>query len=145
MGTAAEVDPLARFRTPPGIYYWDADNTGDVLRIPRRPDDVMAFSPAANPSSGPGGNTVIQASKAPAIVRRDAAGRVRVAFQLPETGTPVIMVVDNNMRLLFKQELSRRGPGPYSEVVQLPAIPPGQRLELIVKGAGRVLGKFKLE
>jgi hypothetical protein len=143
--TFGEVDPVARFRSPPGIYYWDADNTGDVLRIPRRPDDALAFSPASNPPGGPGGNTVIQGSKAPAVVRRDAAGRVRVGFQLPETDTPIIMVVDDNMRLLFKQELTVRGPGPYSEIIQLPVMPPGQRLELIVKGGGKVLGKYQIE
>jgi hypothetical protein len=145
-----EVAYEDRFKTPAGFYYWDADNTGDVLRIPRRvlqpgsappppPDTRVAdrqpsIRPA--PTSVPGG---------PTVLTRDPGSRVRVGFRMPANGQPEIMVVDKQQkRLLWRSNLPVRGPGPYSETIQLPALPPNTEMELVVRAGGKVVAKYVL-
>jgi hypothetical protein len=138
-----EVDYLARFKSPAGMYYWDADNGGDVLRIPRR----AAGTPPAAQGPLPAGRrpeaSMQSADKQP-ILSRDAQNRLRVNFQMPAAGSPTVLVFNSQMRLLWQKTLSVRGPGPYSENLQLPSLPRGERLQMVVKGAGRVLGKFEV-
>ncbi len=141
-GAGPEVEYFARFKTPPGFYYWDADNTGDVLRIMRRGTPGMA------PKSGgprPAGNPQINNPAPPTTLVRNARGEVKVPFRLTAAGTPEVMIIGTNYKLLWKSKLSTRGPGPYTERLQLPSLPRGQRMELVVKADGKVVGKFDLQ
>jgi len=139
-GAGPEVEYVARFKSPPGFYYWDASNTGDVLRIPRRGTPGMVprsgVAPQAPASNGPA---------SPAVLARNAQGQVRVPFRLSAAGAPEVMVVGPNFKLLWRTQLSVRGPGPYTETLQLPNLARGQRMELIVKANGKVIGKFGLQ
>lgn len=130
----------ARFKTPPGFYYWDADNTGDVLRImpqaARPPARGGLLSSAAAPPS-------IQPA-AQAVVSRDGNGAVRIGFGMPASGKPEVLIIGAGNRLLWRGELSVRGPGPYTEKIQLPELPSGTAMELVVKAGGKVVAKYVL-
>lgn len=144
-GAGPEVEYFARFRSPPGFYYWDAENTGDVLRLSRRGTPGMtprSGSPQPQAALSP---PVINSPDPPAVLARNAQGQVRLPFRLASAGAPEIMVVGTNFKLLWQTRLSVRGPGPYTEMLQLPALPRGQRMELIVKAGGKVIGKFGLQ
>lgn len=141
-GTTAEVDYQARFRTPAGVYYWDAGNTGDVLRIPRRTGSPGA--PKGVPQQAPLSPPVMNSQAPPAVLARTPSGQVTVPFRMATPGAPEVMVIGNSRRLLHRQTLPNRGPGPYNAVVQLPALPQGERMELVVKAGGKVIGKFGL-
>ncbi|WP_175489272.1 purple acid phosphatase family protein [Neolewinella agarilytica] len=138
-----EVDYLARFKSPAGMYYWDADNGGDVLRIQRRAAGTPPVAQGPLPAGRRPGASMQSADKKP-ILSRDAQNRLRVNFQMPAAGSPTVLVFNSQMRLLWQKTLSVRGPGPYSENLQLPSLPRGERLQMVVKGAGRVLGKFEV-
>lgn len=138
-----EVDYLARFKSPPGMYYWDADNGGDVLRIQRRAAGTPPVAQGPLPASRRPAPTMQSADKQP-ILSRDAQNRLRVNFRMPAAGSPTVLVFNSQMRLLWQKTLSVRGPGPYSENLQLPSLPRGEQLQMVVKGAGRVLGKFEV-
>ena len=138
----SEVSYAERFRTPPGIYYWDADNTGDVLRIPRRSERESAAARAAPRAPQP---PSIRSAAGPAVLARSPTGQVTVPFSLATGGQPEVMVVGPNNRLLYRTALPVRGPGPYTEQLQLPALPPGQRMELVVKAGGKVVAKYGLQ
>ncbi|MBC6995864.1 metallophosphoesterase [Neolewinella lacunae] len=143
-GAKEENTNANRFRSPPGIFYWEADNGGDVLIIPRRP----TVSPAA-PPQGPtmtGGRTtpIIQSTAQLPVLTRDANNRIRVAFQMPGAGVPYLTIQDENLNVLWRKELSVRGPGPYAEFVQLPALPRVGRMEMIVRGADRIVAKYEI-
>jgi hypothetical protein len=133
-----------RFRTPKDFYYWDADNTGDVLRLERRPDSPRSSAPASTPSMAGGQTPVIQGTRQLPILARDASNRIRVGFQMPSAGVPYLLIQDGDLNTLWRKELTVRGPGPYSEMVQLPDLPRGQWLELIVRGADRVVAKYEI-
>lgn len=141
-GATSEVDYATRFKTPPGFYYWDADNTGDVLRILRRGGGAKSGNAA--PLSVPA-QPEIRTPEPPAVLARTADGRVTIPFSMASPGVPEIMVVGGNNRLLYRQSLPTRGPGPYNESVQLPALPRGERMDLIVKAGGKVIAKFGLQ
>ena len=134
-----EVADHDRFRTPPGLYYWEAANSGDVLRLPRRA-----------PAGGGGGHapgprpTVTAASAdAPPVLSRAADGTVSLRYTLAEAGPVTVLVVDDRMQMLHRQQLPPRGPGPYTETIRLPALPRGN-LQLVVKGGSGVVAKFRL-
>lgn len=131
-----------RFKSPAGFYYWEADNTGDVLRIPRR---RALPPPAKGPSISAGGGTVIQPTASPAVLARDANGAVRVGFGMPASGRPEVLVIGPGNRLLWRGQLSLRGPGPYSEKIKLPELPHGAKMELVVKAGGKVVAKYGLQ
>ena len=138
-----EVDYLARFRTPPGMYYWDADNGGDVLRIQRR----AAGTPPEAQGPAPSGRrptASMQSSDKQPVLSRNAKNQLRVNFRMPAAGAPTVLIFNQQMRLLWQTTLSVRGPGPYSETLQLPSLPRGEKLQMVVKGTGRVLGKFEV-
>lgn len=139
-GAMEEVAYAARFKTPAGFYYWDAENTGDVLRIPRRAAAEKGQSPPSVPRSTP----QINAPGPPAMLTRSASGRVTVPFRMEAPGAPEVLVVGGSNRLLFRQSLATRGPGPYNEAVQLPDLPLGQPLQLIVKAGGEIVAKYSL-
>lgn len=130
-----------RFRTPVGLYYWEAANTGDVLRIDRRQGGTTAKNQHSVPLPPPS----IQRTAPPARLVRTPANRVTVPFRLAASGAPEIMVMDGNYKLLHRQVLAVHGPGPYSETIQLPALPRGQQLQLVVKCGGQLVGKFGLQ
>lgn len=141
---------LNRFRSPPGFYFWDAENTGDVLRIPRRlpetePGTVRPGTSAPPNLAGGRQTPVIQSTSRLPVLNRDAANRIRVGFQMPSAGTPFLLIQDESLKSLWRKELSVRGPGPYSELVQLPPLPRGQRLELVVYGGDRIVAKYEVK
>jgi hypothetical protein len=143
-GTVAEVNPLARFQTPPGIVYWNPQSTGEVLRIDRREQ-----SPASNTRSGslltnPSPTMQSIEPPTPTVLQRDAQGVVRVGFKMPVNGQPQIIVVDAGKNLLWQKKLAVRGPGPYVEEIQLPALPPANGMELVVRAGGKVVAKYIL-
>jgi len=150
-GVRAEVAYNNRFRTPAGIYYWDADNTGDVLHMPRRvqrPDGPLSLL-AGNPVAANSQSELRRAQSSDpdegTVLARDVNGKVRVGFRLGTNGKPEIMVVDKRQRrLLWRTELPVRGPGPYSELLQLPALPPNTDMELVVRAGGKVVAKYVL-
>ncbi|WP_169435055.1 purple acid phosphatase family protein [Neolewinella persica] len=131
-----------RFKSPPGMYYWDAANTGDVLRILRRTE--VANSMARNPPLAAQSTPSIQAASAPAVLVRDGNGAVRVSYSMPAGGRPEILIVGAGNRLLWRGQLPVRGPGPYSDKVDLPELPRGTKMELVVKAGGKVVAKYEL-
>lgn len=142
-GSVSEVNPLARFRAPPGIVFWRPQSTGEVLRIARRKNPPASTgtgnrltdrSPTMQPTS----------PAAPLVLQRDARGTVQVGFKMPVNGQPQIIVVDAGKNLLWQKKLAVRGPGPYSENIQLPALPPANGMELVVRAGGKVVAKFIL-
>lgn len=141
-GTVAEVNPLARFQTPPGIVYWRPQGTGEVLRIARRAKASNTGSNNLLTNRSPS----MQSTKppAPAVLQRDARGAVRVGFSMQGNGQPQIIVVDAGKNLLWQKKLAVRGPGPYSELIQLPALPPASGMELVVRAGGKVVAKYIL-
>lgn len=142
-GGTAVVNYNDRFRTPAGFYYWDADKTGDVLRIPRR--NTMTANTTPRSGSAPLAPPVMGSAAMPTRLVRTPANQVTVPFRLTTSGKPEIMVLGPNYKLLHRQFLPVRGPGPYSETIQLPALPRGQKLDLVVKCGDQVLGKFGLQ
>lgn len=141
-GTLAEVNPLTRFQAPPGIVYWNPQSTGEVLRIPLR----------EQPSASNSGNLLAVRSPTmqsteppmPAVLQRDARGVVRVSFRMQDNGQPQIIVVDAGKNLLWQKKLAVRGPGPYAEEIQLPALPSASGMELVVRAGGKVVAKYIL-
>ena len=142
-GATEEVDYLARFRTPAGFYYWDADNTGDVLRIPRR--NATAGRGKLPPQQAPLSPPVMHSPASPVVLTRTAQGWIKIPFRLADPGMPEVMVIGSNRRLLFQKQLTTRGPGPYEEPLQLPALPRGEAMQLVVKANGKVIEKYKLQ
>ena len=141
-GTVAEVSPLARFQTPPGIIYWRPQGVGEVLRIPRRAQPSGANGGSVFSNRTPGLQPAGPAP--PAILQRDAGGKVRLSFSMPANGQPQVIVVDAGKNLLWQTKLPVRGPGPYVEEIALPALPDARGMELVVRGGGKVLAKYIL-
>jgi hypothetical protein len=137
-----ENDLATRFKSPPGMYYWDAPNTGDVLRLPRRTsaNDQSSRTPSVSARSTPS----IQASALPAVLVRDGNGAVRVSYSMPAGGQPEILIIGAGNRLLWRGKLPVRGPGPYSDKVDLPELPRGTKMELVVKAGSSVIAKYEL-
>lgn len=144
-GAGPEVAYQARFKSPPGFYYWDADNTGDVLRIPRRGTPGMTPRAGVPRQQAPLSPPRMNSADPPAVLARNPQGQVRVPFRMSGAGAPEVMVIGTNFKLLWQTKLPVRGPGPYTEMLQLPALPRGQRMELIVKEGGKVISKFSLQ
>lgn len=146
-GAMEEVSYLARFKTPRDIYYWDADNTGDVLRIPRRTTVRSNARPTQNHAPlSPPPMPVAKGPAPPAFLTRNNLGQVSLPFQMPGSGAPEILIVDANLKLLWRNNLSVRGPGTYNETLQLPTnLPRGVAMRLILKAGGKVIGKFDLK
>jgi len=139
-----EVNLLSRFATPESVVFWNPPGTGEVLKIPRR-------GAVTRPGGTPGQRHItdrqpanMRSSGHPATLVRDATGSVSVSFGMPDTGRPEIVVVDKGMNLLWRGQLSLRGPGPYVEKLQLPALPPGGGMKLVVKAGGKVVAKYDL-
>jgi hypothetical protein len=133
-----------RFKSPPGMYYWDAPNTGDVLRIPRR-TSVVAGPPARNnPTVTARTTPSIQATASPAVLARDGNGAVRVSYNMPAGGRPEILIIGAGNRLLWRGKLPVRGPGPYSDKIDLPELPRGTKMKLVVKSGTQVVAKYEL-
>ncbi|MEL7163608.1 MAG: hypothetical protein AAFN92_22815, partial [Bacteroidota bacterium] len=139
---------MNRFRSPPGMYYWDADNTGDVLKIPRRLPETEpgTVRPGTNPPNMAGQQTpVIRPANANLpVLTRNAANRIRVGFQMPSAGTPYLIIQNANRTTIWQKQFTARGPGPYSEPVELPVLPRGEYLEITVYGGERIVAKYEL-
>lgn len=142
-GTYAEVNAQARFQTPPGLVYWEPQGTGEVLRIARRAK-TAANAGAGNPLTDRSPSMQSTEPPTPAILQRDARGAVQVSFSMPTNGQPQIIVVDAGKNLLWQTKLAVRGPGPYSEKIDLPALPNARGMELVIRGGGKVLAKYIL-
>ncbi len=132
-----EVIPTDRFRSPAGMYYWDGNGTGDVLRLPRRD------APAPSGTFAPRAPAQATSADGPPTLVRSGSNLVVVNFTLPAAGPVDLMVVDRTMKMLWRTQLPPRGPGPYTERVQLPELP-RTNVQLIVKCASGVIGKFEL-
>ena len=141
-GTVAEVNPQARFQTPPGVVYWRPEGVGEVLRIPRRrlPTSTDSGIPVTDRSAR------MQPTEPapPAILTRNAQGAVRVSFRMPANGQPQVIVVDAGKNLLWQKKLAVRGPGPYNETITLPALPNARGMELVIRAGGKVAAKYIL-
>ena len=134
-------DPVAagdRFRSPAGMYYWETAQ-GDVLVLRPRTrqvglsDQVVPPTPVQMRSSDP----------VPTLVR-DAQGRVTVQFTLPAAGPVEVLVVGPDRTMRHRRTLAARGPGPYTEQLDLPPLN-GRNLELVLKGPTGVVAKFRLQ
>ena len=143
---AAAVNPFARFQLPAGLTLWEPPGVGPVLRINRRGAPAPPAASGTTRTPLVPGQAVIQPATppGPATLRRDGRGRVNVSFGMPVTGEPEIIIVDGDMNLLYQGKLSRRGPGPYSELLELPALPPARKMELVIRAGGRVVAKYLL-
>lgn len=145
-GTSQEVDYRSRFRPPSGLQFWKPAGVGEVLVLPRRGAPSPPPGPGTRPGVFPGADRVptMRSTSRPAVLVRDAAGAVTIGFTMPANGEPEILVVDKGMNLLWQHKLSLRGPGPYSERLVLPALPPAGGMELVIKAGGKVVAKYGL-
>ena len=129
--------PLNRFALPAGMVFWNAPNSGEVLSVLPRG--------TAPPTPRPGRAPPIVRATEPTdnVLTPDANGRVRASFQLPGGGRPEVLIVGPDMKPVRKFELPARGPGPYVEEIQLPALAPGKH-ELIIRYGGKLVAKYAI-
>ncbi|TXF90569.1 metallophosphoesterase family protein [Neolewinella aurantiaca] len=144
-GASVEVNPAARFQIPPGMEFWEPRGTGEVVRIPFREHAPGGNPGAGNPLTDRTPSMQSTSPPPPAILQRDARGIVKVDFRMPVNGQPHIIVVDAGNNLLWQQKLPVRGPGPYSEEVELPALPRAGGMKLVIRGGGKVVAKYILQ
>jgi hypothetical protein len=145
--TSQEVEYRTRFQIPNGLKFWNPAGVGEVVVLPRRGAPSEPPPDRSRPGVSPQANRIptMRSASGPAILVRDAAGAVTIGFTMPANGEPEILIVDKGMNLLWRQKLSLRGPGPYSERLVLPALPPAGGMELVVKAGGTVVAKYGLQ
>lgn len=141
VATVAANNP---FEIPRGLDIWQPSNGSVVTLYPRYggPAPVAGAGPAPTQPEPAGGRSSISAT-APSsnTLACDATGRLQFAYQLPQPGEVEFLIVDQDMRLIFKDVKAGQGPGPYSRSANLGGLNKG-RYSLIIKLNGKVLTRY---
>jgi acid phosphatase type 7 len=130
------------FAIPRNLDIWQPSNGGVVTIFPRYGGGQPAPKPAPTQPS-PAVRQPSLSAPSPGIrtIVCNAAGRLEFEYRLPQPGDVEFLLVDQDMRLIFKDVKAGQGPGPYSRSANLSNLSKG-RYKLIIKLNGTVLTKY---
>ena len=141
-----EVHPIRRFEVPSGIQLWETNNT-KVVTINHRQIGAVASSGSAPPAETSRPAIPVRVPSAPVRperVRPNAEWRVKLNFELAQSGPVDIIIIDERMREFFRHQSPVMGAGPYNEWLQLPEIPRGANFQLLLKSRGQIIARYEL-
>lgn len=143
VGTVAANNPFA---IPRGLDIWQPSNGSVVTLFPRYggPPPVAGAAPAPTQPGTPTGEPSLSAPVGSSnTLACNAAGQLEFAYRLPQPGQVEFLLVDQDMKLIFKDVKAGQGPGPYSRSANLSNLSKG-RYSLVIKLNGKVLTKYEV-
>lgn len=142
-----EVNPARRFTVPPGVQLWETDGTR-VVTVNQRPANQQVASADNRPAPQTTRPAIPVRVPPPPVqpqrVRPNSDWRVKLDFELAQSGAVDIIVIDERMREFFRHQSPVMGAGPYSEWLQLPEIPRGAHFQLLLKSSGQIIARYEL-